>query len=70
MVTSACSCVERGRLRVPKKWNWCVLVDCGGWVVGECLLIPVWGPVRVGFIGKGELGGEWVEIGDNYTKSI
>ena len=33
MVTSACSCVERERLRVREKWNWCVLADCAGWVV-------------------------------------
>ena len=39
-------------------------------MVGECLLIPVWRPVRVGFIGKWELGGEWVGIGGSYTKSI
>ena len=51
MVTSACPCVERGRLRV---WEKLELVCVGGlWRMGgESLLMPVWRSVRVGFIDK------------------
>ena len=52
MVTSACSCVERGRLRVRDKWNWCVLADCRGWVVN--LFYSVCGdPLGLGSLAKG-----------------